>query len=84
MMYTGRESEPLIRKTPAKGTESARTDEKSGGRFVSVKEERVQHDVREDCHKTPAFANGISLLLTLRIDDLREKVNQGRRVFRLI
>jgi hypothetical protein len=44
-----------------------------------MKEERVQRDVREGCHKTPAFAKVISLLLTLSIADLREKVNGGRR-----
>ena len=68
-------SEQIIRRLPARSTESTRVDGKSGGRFVSVKEERVQRDVREDCHITPAFANGISLLLRLRIADLREKVN---------
>ena len=67
--------EHFIRITPARSTESARADEKSGGRGVSVKEERVQLDVSEECHLTPAFAKGISLLLTLSIADLREKVN---------
>ena len=50
-------SEQIIRRVPARSTESTGVDGKSGGRFVSVKEERVQRDVSEGCHITPAFAN---------------------------
>ena len=48
-------SEQIIRRLPARSTESTRVDGKSGGRFVSVKEERVQRDVREDCHFNTCF-----------------------------